>query len=599
MNIQWKWCMLLGVALTLGACGGGGSSATPGSISGMVDSSRVRPTSMGVVPGEVVVKFKSDLSLQRVDSLSVGGRALSLVRPLALERVQLFRAEGVSASETQRMVQMLAARSDVEWAEANTLDFPAAKPNDPFYKYQWHYPAMNLEAAWNISTGTAGMVVGVVDTGIFWDGDTSPNTHPDFVGKVLPGYDFVSDADNAKDGDGRDPNPYEPLEAGRESSDHGSHVAGTIAASTNNNDGAAGVNWQAKIVPVRVLGAGGGSIVDIAEGAMWAAGIPIPGLPNNPNPAKVINLSIGGENPCGNVYQEAFDQIAAAGVIVVVAAGNEDFDASRSRPANCNNVITVGATEISGNRAPYSNYGARIDVMAPGGNTAQVLTVDQVNLEAGVLSMGRNYQTGNPNAHMLNGTSMAAPHIAGLLSIMKGLQPSLTTAQALTILKNSARPLSALQCGQPNGCGAGLVDAAKSLAAVQSAPPPPPPPAAPPTTTAKRYVLALYQVGNDFDLNKSKGQEVNALSERTAFSLSGLDPALYTVAALSDLNDNGDLDSGEPLGAVDNVAVQSGKDTSSVVVFLQTLQFQKQSLIPASNYQEPLRQAINRVLQRR
>jgi serine protease len=565
-----------------------------------VDSSAVRPASAGpqVVAGEIVVKFKSELSLQSLRTLGVGGRILNQVRPLALKGVHLYRAHSVSAKQTQQLARLLEARGDVEWAEPNTLQYPAAKPNDSFYKFQWHYPGMNLEAAWDISTGTPGMVVGVIDSGIIWDGDGDPKTHLDLVGQVLPGYDFVSDSASALDGDGRDDNPYEPLEAGRESGDHGSHVAGTIAARTNDSDGVAGVNWQAKIVPVRALGAAGGSLVDIVEGTLWAAGVSVAGVPDNPNPAKVLNLSIQGESPCSNLYQDAFAQVGAAGVIVVVAAGNSNFDVSRSQPGNCNNVITVGATDIAGVRAPYSNFGAGIDVMAPGGDTTQVFRVDGQGIQAGVLSSVRDGE-GKFIAKPLQGTSMAAPHIAGLVSIMKGLKPSLTTAEALSILKSSARPLSDAQCGQPNGCGAGLVDAAKALAALQNTPTPPPAPPAPPQTTiAKRYALALFQVGAGFDLNKSKGLEINPSSNLTPYQITGLEAGSYTVVALTDLNNNGDFDNGEPAGAVANVPVQAGKDTSNVVIKLQNLQLQSQSWVRASPGREGLERIVNQVLHR-
>ncbi len=335
-------------------------------------------------------------------------------------------------------------------------------PNDEFYEYQWHYPLINLPQGWDITTGSANTVVAVIDLGILADVNNPNVTHPDFSGKILPGYDFISDPRSALDGDGRDSDPFDLDING---SFHGSHVAGTIAAATNNNEGIAGVDWKAKILPVRALGAEGGSLVDILEATLWAAGL----HPNmtNPNPASILNLSLGGEGQCTDIEQEIFDKIIAAGKIVVVAAGNRNQSASSFSPASCRGVITVGAVDLVGARAPYSNFGSRIDVMAPGGNIHVDLNED--DFPDGVLSTGLFIDDDNKpffDYTFLNGTSMAAPHVAGVISLMKALKPDLTSTQALAALSSTAKPLSDSQCNS-SGCGAGLIDASAALQAVK------------------------------------------------------------------------------------------------------------------------------------
>jgi len=597
--------------VVLSACGGGGTS--PGSISGSVDSSKVKPTSNQIVPGDVVVKFKSDVSLQSVSSLRVGTRILSLVRPLALNRVQLYSAGSVSANETLRLVQAINTRSDVAWAEPNYRRYPMAVPTDPLYPQQWHYRAMNLENAWDITTGSASTVVAIVDTGVLWAGDNDPRTHPDLKGTVIGGYDFISDPTVANDGDGRDPDPFDVgdnAQPGAQPSYHGSHVGGTVAAATNNGIGVAGVNWKAKTLHIRVLGVGGGSNTDIVEGTLWAAGFPVPGVPNNLNPASVLNLSLGGDNPCSQLEQDAFTQIKNANKVVVVAAGNENENVNKPKsPANCQDVITVGATGPNGQRAPYSNFGTRVDVMAPGGDTSQAITVGGQTLPGGVLSTIRNVATNAFVYEFQQGTSMATPHVAGLVSLMYGLKPDLTFNQVLTILKSTARKLTAQECNGENqttltadDCGAGSVDAAKVLVEVQklagqTPPAPPAPPTPPPATKAKRWVLALFQVGNDFDLNKSKDLEVTATGNLIPYKIDGLQPGSYTVAALTDLNNNGNIDNGEPFGFRKDVVVQSGKETASIVVTLEDLQLTGLGINTSDPMRAKLAGAISRVIQ--
>jgi serine protease len=421
------------------------------------------PATADLVPGEFIVRFEDGVRTSAITALDVAGVRLQAVRTLALPNAALFRAPVVDRDATLALVAELRARSDVRYADPNWILQPLRTPDDPRYPSQWHYPAIGLPAAWDLTTGSTSVVVAVGDNGILYAGDASPRTHPDLVGRVLSGYDFISDPAMAGDGDGRDPDPYD------EGDDpHGTHVAGTIGAATDNGVGVAGVDWAARLLPVRMLGEGGGSLLDVVEGTLWAAGFTVPGVPENTTPAHVINLSLGGEAPCPGSLQEAFERIATSSTnaaIVVVAAGNANDDAGFTTPANCANVIVVGATEARGRRAPYSNHGSRIDVMAPGGD----LTADR-NADGqldGVLSLARD-ANGDFGYGLAQGTSMAAPHVAGVISLMKSREPTLSLTQALAALTETALPLTATECGRPTGgeCGAGLIDAAAALAAV-------------------------------------------------------------------------------------------------------------------------------------
>ncbi|MBO1437161.1 S8 family serine peptidase [Meiothermus sp. CFH 77666] len=427
------------------------------------------------VPGEVLVEFRGGVSLQSVSSLrlQVQGRPVELqqVRPLGLPNMALYRAD-LSEAETPALLAALRGRSDVVSADLNWLEQPLAPPNDPGYPFQWHYPAINLPQAWEITTGSNSVVVAILDTGVLFREGNPAQSHPDIGNRLVPGYDMVSPISganplaNAGDGNGRDSDPYD---VGDEQSTgyHGTHVGGTVGAATNNGDGVAGVDWTARLLHVRVIGLLGATVADQVDAILWAAGETVPGVPPNANPAKVINMSLGGKSPCTTARQNAINLVTGKGVVVVVAAGNENDDASLYSPASCANVITVGATDFAGARAPYSNYGARIDVMAPGGDVSKDLNND--NFVDGVLSLGRRDSDGQFIYNFENGTSMAAPHVAGVVALMKALSPNINTAQALQILKSTARPLNATQCKRPSGndCGAGLIDANAALAAVQ------------------------------------------------------------------------------------------------------------------------------------
>ncbi len=358
--------------------------------------------------------------------------------------------------EVNKIIRKLMALPEVEYAEPDLMMQPMLTPNDPLYPNQWHYFAptpgnygINLPAAWDITTGASNVVVAVIDTGI--------TDHADLIGRTVPGYDFISDPMVSNDGDGRDADPHDPGDwttanfcgsgsPATNSSWHGTHTAGTIGAASNNGIGVAGVNWNSKILPVRVLGRCGGYTSDIADGMRWAAGLPVFGVPSNPNPAKVISMSLGSTSPatCSTTYQNALDDIYAAGTTVVVAAGNSASDAGLYSLANCNHVISVAATDRNGGLAYYSNYGSTVKIAAPGG--AQSFANDP----NGVLST-LNAGTTSPTTDTYKyyqGTSMATPHVSGVVSLLYSLNPSITPDQVLLVLQNTVTPFPARQLVQ-------------------------------------------------------------------------------------------------------------------------------------------------------
>lgn len=390
------------------------------------------------------------------------------VRQIATGATLVAVDRALDAAEARVFMTELAASGAIEYVEPDALMQATLSPNDPRYGEQWDFTGANgmrIPGAWDTSTGT-GSVVAVLDTGI--------TAHPDLDANVLPGYDFVSDATAARDGDGRDPNPQDEGDwyaagecgqtQGRNSSWHGTHAAGTVAAVTNNSTGVAGVAPNAKVLPVRVLAKCGGMLSDIADAIVWASGGAVSGVPANANPAQVINMSLGGAGVCGTTYQNAINAAVSRGTTVVVAAGNESQDASNSRPGNCANVVSVAASDPSGGLAYYSNYGPSVSLTAPGGD---------VRVSGGGILSTLNTGTtvpASPGYAFYQGTSMATPHIAGLAALIKSARPSMQPADVAALLKQGTRPLPA---GCALGCGAGLSDATATMALLGAPPPPP------------------------------------------------------------------------------------------------------------------------------
>lgn len=408
---------------------------------------------------------------------AVAGVALGYERP-ASGGVHVLRLPGrTTRGEAGEIAARLQADPSVSFAEPVGRFEAQLEPNDTFYALQWHYfealGGVNLPPAWNVTTGSQGIVIAVLDSGVLFN-------HPDLTGRVLAGYDFVSSTTKSNDGGGRDGDPTDPGDwatAGfcgsgqpaTASKWHGTHVTGTIAASSANGSGVAGVNWISPVLPVRVLGRCGGDWADLADAIRWAAGLTVPGAPANAYPARVINMSLGGQSSCPQAVQEAITAAVASGSVVVVAAGNESSPASQFAPGNCAGVIAVHANSRSGGYAPYSNYGAPIDVSAPGGDTSYSYSGPYGTLVYdGVLSLGDAGATSasSPGFYYKEGTSMAAPHVSGVASLVLSVNDELTPGQVETILELSAWPFPSAPGAQCNttDCGAGIVDAANALA---------------------------------------------------------------------------------------------------------------------------------------
>ncbi len=369
-------------------------------------------------------------SMQRsLDAAATRGRAGSALSVAHVRRLAVG-AEVVRANrkldrvEAESLMRQLAADPNVEYVEVDRLLQAVLTPNDPRYPEQWGYhdadAGIRANEAWDTATGT-GVVVAVLDTGI--------TSHSDLNANVIAGYDFISDVTVARDGNGRDSNPADPGDSTTgQSSWHGTHVAGTVAALTNNGVGVAGTAFNARISPVRVLGVGGGSISDIADAIVWASGGTVSGVPANANPAEVINLSLGGSGTCSATMQTAITGAVGRGTTLAIAAGNSNANVSNFTPANCNNVIAVASITNTGQRSSFSNYGALIDIAAPG---SAILST----LNAGTTSPGAESYAS------YNGTSMAAPHVAGVIALLQSVSATpKTPAQVESIIKANFRP---------------------------------------------------------------------------------------------------------------------------------------------------------------
>ncbi len=429
------------------------------------------------------------ISRARLDTLSrAAGVALRHSRSLA-SRAELFHLPtAVPLQEAQRISERIATQPGVLYAEPDRRYRPLQVPNDPLYVlYQWNLQTQtaneggtNLELAWVTTTGDPGVVVAVVDTGILSHVDLDP-------ARILGGYDFISedpiysdlfdmDGTVGRDADPSDPGDWVAADTDPvlvalgcpelDSSWHGSHVAGTIGANSNNALGVAGVTWAGKILPLRAIGKCGGLLSDISDAMLWAGGVSVAGVPDNTSPAQVVNLSLGGSGACSNTEQLTIDTLHSLGVLVVVAAGNENVDISNSAPANCDGVVAVAAHRRDGLRASYSNYGVGVDISAPGGDN---VFIDPARGIVAPINDSKTIPTGNDAYGSYAGTSMAAPHIAGIAALMHaahGAAKPLSPDQIKREIQLSAAPFPAASDCAQKLCGTGLVDAAAAVAAV-------------------------------------------------------------------------------------------------------------------------------------
>lgn len=393
-------------------------------------------------------------------SLSSGSQKAKARVSRALEDLRQLNPASYDKVVTLRNIKTMGLQPGVSFAEPNYLRRALRDPNDSGYIHQWHYNAINLPLAWDISVGNrpAGqeVLVAVVDTGIYLQ-------HPDLAGQLVGGYDFIANSQSARDGDGIDVNADDPGDSAQrgQSSWHGTHVAGTIAAASDNNIGVVGVSWGARIMPIRVLGENGGTSYDIIQGLRYAARLSNDSGTLPSRRADIANLSLGGGG--GSLAeQNAYAAVRAAGVIIVAAAGNEN-SGSPSYPAAYDGVISVSATDYLNQRAPYSNFGGSIDLAAPGGDVSVDLNGD--GYADGVLSATADDTSGSrePNYRFYNGTSMAAPHVAGVLALMKAVHPGLTPAQVDALIQSGALSDDLGTTGRDNTYGYGLINALKAV----------------------------------------------------------------------------------------------------------------------------------------
>ncbi|MBK6654744.1 MAG: S8 family peptidase [Zoogloea sp.] len=448
-------------------------------------------------PGQVVglvVRFRSPdvqaLSARNApppDALvaqlnSVAGGELSYQRAMSMG-FHVFRfATPKPLSEAGAILERLRALPEIEQVTEDLRTSRDLTPNDVAFPTQWNMQsvytyggAANLPAAWTMTTGSASTVVAVIDTGI--------TAHPEFQSRILPGYDFISDPVNANDGNGRDSDASDPGdwtakhecgygEPAYTSSWHGTHVTGIIAAAGNNWSGMAGVNWRTRILPVRVLGKCGGSVSDIIDGMLWAVGLEVPGVPTNPNPAQVLNLSLGGWSPsgCTSAYEEALNRVRATGALVVAAAGNDDNESAYVVPAACEGVMTVGAIDHDGYRASYSNYSVvnAVSVSAPGGDISYYGT-DGSGIYSTVNS-GTKGPVASSYAYY-QGTSMAAPHVSGIAALALAQDPQISPELLYYSIYLSSHdfPRDSICSSYAETyllCGAGIADAYQTLLTV-------------------------------------------------------------------------------------------------------------------------------------
>jgi serine protease len=430
---------------------------------------------------QLILRFRDTASAADVDR--VLGRMRSEKRETfkyaktTQQRSDVFRfGKRKSTTEWDTLSAWLKSQPEVEYVEPDyiltKMDVPApVVPNDAYFSYQWPLfdaiSGIRAEQAWGYTTGK-GSIVAVVDTGVLPHADLLPN--------LLPGYDMIADTATANDGDGRDADATDPGDyvlAGEcgsttaiNSSWHGTHVAGTIAAVGNNAEGVAGVAFGAKVMPVRALGKCGGYTSDIADAITWAVGGTVAGAPANPTPARVINMSLGGASSCGTTLQTAINTARSKNAVVVVAAGNSNTDASKFSPANCGGVISVAATGRDGGKAYYSNYGSTVDLAAPGGS----MNTGSADGILSTLNTGTQQAQADTYAYY-QGTSMATPHVAGVAALMLSANPALTPDQVESLLKSTARAFPQA-C---SGCGAGIVDANAAVQVALNVPVTPPP----------------------------------------------------------------------------------------------------------------------------
>lgn len=394
------------------------------------------------VSDELIVKYKS--SADEADAVShVSSRGAVVRKSFSELRMMVIQlSPGDTLEDAERALKN---NPDVEYVEKNYIVYAHLTPNDPRYNQQWYLNTIDAPQAWNTETGDPNVTIAVLDTGV-------ESTHEDMSGKLLPGCNVIGSFNQNSCGSNTDDNHG-----------HGTGVAGTAAARTNNGLGVAGVCWSCQILPVKVLSdSGSGTVSDTVEGILYARQYAL----NNPSKRVVINMSLGRDCQSSGVLQSEQDAINSAwnaGVLIVASAGN-DGNSNLQCPASANNVIAVSATTSSDTKASFSSYGSFVDLAAPG--------VSIVNL-FGTSNVGGSFYTN------WSGTSFSAPIVSGIAGLVWSVNTSRTNAQVEQILKDTAENI-----GSSLYFGDGRVNADFAVALASGGPAPTPPPGGPsPTPT--------------------------------------------------------------------------------------------------------------------
>ncbi len=513
-----------------------------------------------------VARSQADLIRSRLASHLVTGQVVlegvsPVIRTARIRVSDSSRTDSVMRALAQDPTVIRVQRSPKLYLDDAGMPRPAARaptlPNDPNYANQsWHYSMVDLPSAWSTTTGSANVIVAVLDNGTRFDHPAlgvAGGTYLGGGGNLRnDGYDFVSTyavplcgggtVDNAGDtgdgtGDGYDPDPSIPddrlagggcLGARDSLGGHGLHVAGTIGARGNDGSSVVGVNWSVSIRPVRVIGLESGSYYDIAQGILYAAGLPADDgrggvLAPPAQPARILNLSLGGTCLAGPDPAPGFDPMHDAvvavtnpagpggGALVVVSAGNSRSNAPPC-PAGYPEVMAVAAVGPAGTRADYSNYGAWISLAAPGGETAAPDATYWVF--SSVCNFAVYPAPCVPRQARLPGTSMAAPHVSGIAALLLAQNPGLTAAQLRSRLESFATPTDPSQ-----QIGAGIVNARNALTQT-------------PGPTRQLYARAI---------DASSGAIIATVPATSsgAYTISGLPTGSYYVAAGEDESGDG------------------------------------------------------------
>ena len=475
-------------------------------------------------PGRPPVEFRQ-AHTRTTDAADLAGRvqlALSAVRQLTPSMHLLVLQKRLYGADIDTALKALRADPAVRFAAVDERRYAHAIPDDPLFAPtagatgQWFMAtpdattpgadaaATDAVSAWDLTTGSTGTVIADVDTGVLFG-------HPDLGraglgGRLLPGYDFVSgdlDPTNgtplgtfliANDGDGWDPDPSDPGDwidasdqsnalfptktcAVVDSSWHGTRVMGILGALTNNGLGIAGMTWSPMLLPVRALGKCGGYDSDIISGMQWAVGLPVTGVPNNPFPAQIVNLSLGSTGACPASYQDTIAALGSLGVLVVASAGNEG--GAVDAPANCAGVLGVAGLRNIGTKVGYSSFGAQVSIAAPAGNCVNgaglpcLRPIDTLT-STGLTVPGDDTYTNQANPNL--GTSFSAPIVSGIAGLMRAVNANLTPSQLIARIQAAATAFpepagtpvcpatdaTTGECACPNDgsqCGAGMANA--------------------------------------------------------------------------------------------------------------------------------------------